>query len=140
MSKITFKAAGISEEMTVPSIAFGLNRGITIKASTVKPDNNAQVFDFTQYSMTPFSFIVSFHKEETRKALFTWFIEREVKKDATIKIDYQDNNQARIISFENVYLMSYNEEITNKDSHFDITIVARYFTNEGTRYDQAQLL
>jgi hypothetical protein len=140
MAKITFKVDGIDEEMSVPSLAFSLNRGITIKASTVKPDKDAEVFDFTQYSMTPFSFTVGFHSEDSRQGLFTWFIEREVREKATIKIDYQNGKNARIILFEKVYLMCYNEEITDKDSHFDITIVARYFTNEGTQYDQAQLL
>ncbi|MCK5206597.1 MAG: hypothetical protein KAQ79_01205, partial [Cyclobacteriaceae bacterium] len=69
---IKFTVDGISDEMIVPSVNFGLN-------SFADVTNPTQEIDFQPISVSEFSFSILSPKAETSKALLEWITNHDVK-------------------------------------------------------------
>jgi hypothetical protein len=136
---ITLEVEGIDQKMNIPTLKFDIFSDVSIRPNKDAPDEKENVFDFTSPTMYPIIVEISLPKDETRKALFTWFMERTVKDKVEFKIDYGRHEQNRVITLGKVCLLTYEESIDKDSDQLILTLIARYFTNEGEKWDRALL-
>ena len=116
---IKFTVDGISDEMIVPSVNFGLN-------SFADVTNPTQEIDFQPISVSEFSFSILSPKTDTTKKLLEWITNHEVKSKATFSINKQAMTEsAREIVLKEVCLTSYSESIDENFTSTDLSIVGR---------------
>jgi hypothetical protein len=128
---IRFKADGITDEMIVPSIKFGLN-------SLVDVTNPTQEIDFRPISISEFSFAILSPKPETTQKLVEWISCHEIKKEAKFIINKQAlTESAREILLKDVCLTSYNENIDQEASSISLTVVGRKVNIGDIEIDQS---
>ncbi|MCJ7448165.1 MAG: hypothetical protein MUO72_10750 [Bacteroidales bacterium] len=116
---IKFKVDGITDEMIVPSVNFGLN-------SSADVSNPTQEIDFQPISVSEFSFSILSPKPETTQKLLEWITNHEVKNEAKFSINKQAMTEsAREIVLKEVCLTNYSESIEENFSSTHLSIVGR---------------
>ena len=116
---IKFKVDGITDEMIVPSVNFGLN-------SSADVSNPTQEIDFQPISVSEFSFSILSPKTETSQKLIEWITNHEVKGQAKFSINKQAMTEsAREIILKDVCLTSYSESIDENYSSTSLSIIGR---------------
>lgn len=116
---IRFKVDGISDEMIVPSINFGLN-------SFADVTNPTQEIDFQPITVSEFTFSILSPKTETTQKLLEWITNHEVKGEAKFSINKQAlTESAREITLKDVCLTSYSETIEENFSTTHLSVVGR---------------
>jgi len=116
---IKFKVDGITDEMIVPSVNFGLN-------SFADVSNPTQEIDFQPISVSEFSFSILAPKTETSQKLLEWITNHEVKGKAVFSINKQAMTEsAREITLKDVCLTSYSESIDENYSTVNLSIIGR---------------
>lgn len=129
---IKFTVDGISDEMIVPSVNFGLN-------SFADVTNPTQEIDFQPISVSEFSFSILSPKTETTKKLLEWITNHEVKSKATFSINKQAMTEsAREIVLKEVCLTSYSESIDENFTSTDLSIVGRKVSIGDIEVDLSQ--
>ncbi len=129
---IKFTVDGISDEMIVPSVNFGLN-------SFADVTNPTQEIDFQPISVSEFSFSILSPKTETTKKLLEWITNHEVKTKATFSINKQAMTESsREIVLKDVCLTSYSESIDENFTSTDLSIVGRKVSIGDIEVDQSQ--
>ncbi len=116
---IKFKADGITDEMIVPTVKFGLN-------SYADVSNPTQEIDFQPISISEFSFSILSPTAETSQKLIEWITNHEVKGEAKFSINKQAMTEApREILLKDVCLTSYSENIQETLSSTNLSIKSR---------------
>ena len=116
---IKFKVDGITDEMIVPSVNFGLN-------SFADVTNPTQEIDFQPISVSEFSFSILSPKPETSQKLLEWITNHEVKGEAKFSINKQAMTEsARELILKEVCLTSYSESIDENYSTTSLSIIGR---------------
>ena len=116
---INFKVDGITDEMIVPSVNFGLS-------SFADVTNPTQEIDFQPISVSEFSFSILSPKTETSQKLLEWITNHEVKSEAKFSINKQAMTEsAREITLKEVCLTSYSESIDENYSSTSLSIIGR---------------
>jgi len=129
---IKFIVDGITDEMIVPSVNFGLN-------SHADVTNPTQEIDFQPISVSEFSFSILSPKTETTKALLEWITSHAVKTKATFSINKQAMTEsAREIVLKDVCLTSYTENIDENFTSTDLSIIGRKVSIGDIEVDQSQ--
>ncbi|MCK5105285.1 MAG: hypothetical protein KAQ62_02185 [Cyclobacteriaceae bacterium] len=129
---IKFTVDGISDEMIVPSVNFGLN-------SFADVTNPTQEIDFQPISVSEFSFSILSPKAETSKALLEWITNHDVKGQAKFSISKQAMTEsAREIILKDVCLTSYSESIDENFTSTDLSIVGRKVSIGDIEVDLSQ--
>jgi len=129
---IKFKADGITDEMIVPSVNFGLN-------SSADVSNPTQEIDFQPISVSEFSFSILSPKPETTQKLLEWITNHEVKGQAKFSINKQAlTESAREIVLKDVCLTSYSESVEENFSSTHLTIVGRKVSIGDIEVDLSQ--
>lgn len=129
---IKFTVDGISDEMIVPSVNFGLN-------SFADVTNPTQEIDFQPISVSEFSFSILSPKTDTTKKLLEWITNHEVKSKATFSINKQAMTEsAREIVLKEVCLTSYSESIDENFTSTDLSIVGRKVSIGDIEVDLSQ--
>ena len=129
---IKFTVDGISDEMIVPSVNFGLN-------SFADVTNPTQEIDFQPISVSEFSFSILSPKAETSKALLEWITNHDVKGQAKFSISKQAMTEsAREIILKDVCLTSYSESIDENFTSTNLSIVGRKVSIGDIEVDLSQ--
>jgi hypothetical protein len=116
---IKFKVDGITDEMIVPSVNFGLS-------SFADVSNPTQEIDFRPVSVSEFAFSILSPKPETTQKLIEWITNHEVKGEAKFSINKQAlTESAREITLKDVCLTNYSESIEESFSTTHLTIIGR---------------
>jgi len=116
---IKFTVDGITDEMIVPSVNFGLN-------SFADVTNPTQEIDFQPIGVSEFSFSILSPKPDTTKALLEWITNHDVKSQAKFSISKQAMTEsAREIVLKEVCLTSYSESIDENFSSTSLSIIGR---------------
>jgi hypothetical protein len=129
---IKFNAAGIPDEMIVPTVGFGLN-------SSVDVSNPTQEIDFQPISVSEFSFSILSPKPETTQKLIEWITNHEVKDEAKFSINKQAMTESpREIVLKDVCLTSYYEQIDESVSTTNLSIIGRKVSIGDIEIDLSQ--
>jgi len=129
---IKFKADGITDEMVVPSVNFGLS-------SRVDVSNPTQEIDFAPISVSEFSFSILSPTTETSQKLVEWITNHEVKGEAKFSINKQAMTEApREIILKDVCLTGYSETIEENYTSTQLTVVGRKVSIGDIEIDQSQ--
>jgi hypothetical protein len=116
---IKFTADGITDEMLVPSINFGLSSGVDLS-------NPAENADFQPIRVSEFSFSIMSPKTDTTQKLLEWITNHEIKGNAKFTINKQATTESgREISLSKVCLTSYSESIDANYSATSLSITGR---------------
>lgn len=129
---IKLKVEGITDEMIVPGLSFGLN-------SFADVSNPTQEIDFQPIDISEFSFSILTPKSDTTKALLEWITDHKVKSSAVFSISKQAMTEsARELKLEDVCLTSFSESIEENFSSINLSLVGRKVTIDGITVDQSQ--
>jgi hypothetical protein len=129
---IKFKADGITDEMVVPSINFGLN-------SRANVSNPTQEIDFQPVSVSEFTFAILSPKPETSQKLLEWITNHEVKKEASFSINKQAMTEnARVITLKDVCLTSYAESIDENYATTHLSVIGRKVNIDDIEVDLSE--
>jgi hypothetical protein len=116
---IKFTADGITDEMLVPSVNFGLN-------SMADVSNPTQEIDFQPINVSEFAFSILSPKAETTQKLLEWITNHEIKAEAKFIINKQAMTEsAREIVLKDVCLTSYSESIDENFTTTHLSIIGR---------------
>jgi hypothetical protein len=129
---IKFKADGITDEMLVPSINFGLSSGVNVS-------NPTQEIDFQPISVSEFTFSILSPKPETTQKLLEWITNHEVKGQASFSINKQAMTEnSRVITLKDVCLTNYAETIEENFATTHLSIVGRKVNIDDIEVDLAE--
>jgi|APLow6443716910_1056828.scaffolds.fasta_scaffold03272_4 hypothetical protein len=129
---IKFKVDGITDEMIVPSVNFGLS-------SRVDVSNPTQEIDFAPISVSEFSFSILSPTTETSQKLVEWITNHEIKGEAKFSINKQAMTESpREIVLKDVCLTSYSEVIEESYTSTQLTVVGRKVSLGDIEIDQSQ--
>ena len=129
---IKLKVDGITDEMIVPSVNFGLH-------SMADVSNPTQEIDFQPISVSEFSFSILSPKTETSQKLLEWITNHEIKKEAKFSINKQAMTEsAREIVLKDVCLTSYQESIEENYSTTQLSIIGRKVSIGDIEVDLSQ--
>jgi len=129
---IKFKVDGITDEMIVPSVNFGLS-------SRADVSNPTQEIDFQPISVSEFTFSILSPTTETSQKLVEWITNHEVKGEAKFSINKQAMTEApREIVLKDVCLSSYSETIEENYTSTQLSVVGRKVSIGDIEIDQSQ--
>ena len=129
---IKFTADGITDEMVVPAVNFGLN-------SFADVTNPTQEIDFQPISVSEFTFTILSPKTETSQKLLEWITNHEIKGQAKFSISKQAMTEsAREIILKDVCLTSYSESIDENYASTSLSIIGRKVSIGDIEVDLSQ--
>jgi hypothetical protein len=129
---IRFTVDGISDEMIVPSVNFGLT-------SAADVTNPTQEIDFQPIGVSEFEFHILSPKPETTQKLVEWIASHEIKKEAKFIINKQALTEAaREIILKDVCLTKYSENIQEDSTLIELAVTGRKVSIGDIEIDQSK--
>jgi len=129
---IKFTVDGITDEMVVPGISYGVN-------SFADVSNPTQEIDFQPVDVSEFSFSILSPKRETSNALLEWITNHYVKGQAKFSISKQAmTEKAREIILKDVCLTSFSESIEENYTSINLSVVGRKVNIDDIEIDLSE--
>ena len=129
---IRFKVDGISDEMIIPSVNFGLT-------SAADVTNPTQEIDFQPIGVSEFDFSILSPRPETTQKLVEWIASHEIKREAKFIINKQAlTESAREITLKDVCLTKYTESIQEDSTSIELSVIGRKVTIGDVEIDQSK--